>query len=78
MAAAVLLQAAARRWLVGDHRRGLPQPPSDPAEAQEVESDELESDEMEGDDYMEGEADFMEGDEMSPSGRRTPTWYAHT
>ena len=61
---------------MGDYRRML-QPPiyiySDPAEAPEVESDE-----MEGDDYMEGEGDFMEGDERSPSGRRTPTWYAHT
>ena len=29
-----------------------------------------------GDDYIED--DYMEGDDLSPSGRRTPTWYAHT
>ena len=28
------------------------------------------------DDYIED--DYMEGDDLSPSGRRTPTWYAHT
>jgi len=28
------------------------------------------------DDYVED--DYMEGDDLSPSGRRTPTWYAHT
>ena len=62
----------ARRWLVGDYRLML-QSVSDPGEAQEVESDEVE-----GGDYMEGEGDYMEGDDWSPSGRRTPTWYAHT
>ena len=33
------------------------------------------------DDYIEDdcmEDDYMEGDDLSPSGRRTPTWYAHT
>ena len=42
---------------------------------QAAESDEGGDDYME-DDYMED--DYMEGDDLSPSGRRTPTWYAHT
>ena len=42
---------------------------------QAAESDEGSDDCIE-DDYIED--DYMEGDDLSPSGRRTPTWYAHT
>ena len=32
---------------------------------------------MEGDD-LDMPEDYMSGEDMSPSGRRTPTWYSHT